>query len=366
MSKAIIINPGSTATKYAFFVHDQKKYENTLKNYIGNLEDFFKELQEKGLVQDKTEITACGMRTVHGADVFTDVTIMTDEKIKEFEKLCNLAPLHNPPALEQMKAVKESFGNIPLLAVFDTAFHSEITKDVYSYALNSEIAEKYKIRRYGFHGLACQSVLNQVEAKLDKIPENLIVCHLGGGCSITAVKNGKSVETSMGFTPLEGLMMITRTGDIDPGVILHLMREGKMSIDEVDEILNKKSGFKGFCDTTNVAEIIEKALKQDKQALLALNVFVHRLVKYIGAYTATLGGCDAITFSGGIGEGGAHVREMVLGRLGFLNTYMDSEKNQNLDKNKPQIISTEESKTKALVVPVQEDEVIYNELLKII
>lgn len=365
MNKVIIINPGSTATKYAFYEGSEKKDDQTLDNYDGNLEDFINSLKEGGFISDENEIMAVGMRVVHGADKFTETTVMDDEKIREFESLLEIAPLHNPPAYMQMRAYAEVLPSAKLVAVFDTSFHKDLPQEAYTYALNDELVSKYNLRRYGFHGIACQSVLNQIETEIGETPKKMIICHLGGGCSITAVENGKSIETSMGFTPLEGLMMITRSGDVDFGLLKYLADKENLGVDELEEILNKKSGFVGFCGDGNVAEIIEKAKSGDSKCRLALDVFEHRIVKYIGAYTALLGGVDCITFSGGIGEGGWLVRQEIMERLnGFLDFDFDSEKNEGLKPDKAEILT--KSGVKIFAVPASEDGVILGETLKFV
>ncbi|MCM8758760.1 MAG: acetate kinase [Candidatus Omnitrophica bacterium] len=311
----------------------------------------------KGAVKSLNEIKGVGHRVVHGGEEFTGSMII-DEKVKEkIKEFIPLAPLHNPANLEGILAAEKYFPESVQVACFDTAFHTTIPVVAYLYAIPYSMYEKYKIRRYGFHGTSHRYVARRFAQIMGrhKYDVNLITCHLGNGCSITAVKNGKSIETSMGFTPLEGLVMGTRSGDIDPGVIFYLVENLGMKPSEVNKILNKESGLIGISGVSNdFRNIVESASKGNKMAQLAIEIFCYRVKKYIGSYLAVLGRVDGIIFTAGIGENQPIVREKSLEGLEEFGIIVDKGKNQNCLATE-QEISSSESKIKIFVIPTNEE-----------
>jgi len=293
---------------------------------------------------------------VHGG-LFAKPSLITQKAIDVLEKYSKLAPLHNPVNLKGIYAMQKALPKVPQVAVFDTAFHQTIPEHAFMYAIPYRLYKKEKIRRYGFHGTSIDYV-SQRAAKLLKKPINrlkLIVCHLGNGCSICAIDKGKSVDTSMGFTPLEGLIMGTRCGDVDPSLTWHLEKQG-MKIDDIYGMLNKKSGLAGISGIGKDMRKLISESKKNKRAKLAIEMFVYRLKKYIGAYAAVLGKVDAIVFTGGIGENSALIRNKVC-NLEILKVSIDKVKNKKAVK-KEEIISSEKSKVKVLVVPTDEEKMI--------
>ncbi|MCX7706168.1 MAG: acetate kinase [bacterium] len=312
---------------------------------------------EFGAVRNLEDIKGIGHRVVHGGEEFTG-SMLIDEKVKEkIKEFIPLAPLHNPPNLEGILAAERYFPESVQVACFDTAFHTTISEVAYLYAIPYSMYEKYKIRRYGFHGTSHRYVARrfaQITGR-HKYDVNLITCHLGNGCSITAVKNGKSIDTSMGFTPLEGLVMGTRSGDIDPGVILYLIENLNVKPSEVNRILNKESGLIGISGVSNdFRSIVESASKGNKMSQLAIEIFCYRIKKYIGAYLAILGKVDGIVFTAGIGENQPIVREKSLDGMQEFGIFLDKKKNENC-KAIEQEISSPESKIKVFVIPTNEE-----------
>ena len=305
-------------------------------------------------------IKAVGHRVVHGGDQFSAPVRIDTEVEDAIESLIPMAPLHNPVNLAGIRAAKKVLPDLPHIAVFDTAFHQTLPKRAFTYALPSELQKKYGFRRYGFHGTSHHWVARRAAEflKEDLRDLRIITCHLGNGCSVTAVENGRSIETSMGMSPLEGLVMGTRSGDIDPGVILELQRQEGLSVDELDQLLNKKSGLLGLSGISNdMRDIDQRASEGDEACRLAIRVFCHRLRKYIGAYAAVMGGVDAIVFTAGIGENSAWVREQVTQRLSFLGARLDEDLNREakVDQENPvSVISTDHSRTRLLVVATDE------------
>ena len=305
-------------------------------------------------------IKAVGHRVVHGGDQFSAPVRIDAEVEQAIESLIPMAPLHNPANLAGIRAARKIFPDLSHIAVFDTAFHQTLPKRAFTYALPSELQKKYGFRRYGFHGTSHHWVARRAAEFLreDLRDLRIITCHLGNGCSITAVENGRSIETSMGMSPLEGLVMGTRSGDIDPGVLLELQRREGLSVDELDQLLNKKSGLLGLSGISNdMRDIDQRASEGDEACRLAIRVFCHRLRKYIGAYAAVMGGVDAIVFTAGIGENSAWVREQVTQRLSFLGARLDEDLNREakVDQENPvSVISTDHSRTRLLVVATDE------------
>ena len=305
-------------------------------------------------------IKAVGHRVVHGGDQFSAPVRIDAEVEQAIESLIPMAPLHNPANLAGIRAAKKILPDLIHVAVFDTAFHQTLPKRAYTYALPDELQTKHGFRRYGFHGTSHHWVARRAAEflKEDLRDLRIITCHLGNGCSVTAVEKGRSIETSMGMSPLEGLVMGTRSGDIDPGVLLELQRREGLSVDELDQLLNKKSGLLGLSGVSNdMRDIDQRASEGDEACRLAIRVFCHRLRKYIGAYAAVMGGVDAIVFTAGIGENSAWVREQVMQRLSFLGVRLDEDLNRGakVDQENPvSVISTDHSRTRLLVVATDE------------
>lgn len=301
------------------------------------------------------DIKAVGHRTVHGGDEFDHTVLIDDQVIDTLVRLSPLAPLHNPPGITAIRAAQHNLPDVPHVAIFDTAFFAHLPAEAYSYAIDKSTAERLKIRRYGFHGTSHNYVSHTMAETLGKPYDELkmIVCHLGNGASISAISGGIPVETSMGLTPLQGLVMGTRSGDIDPGIHAYLYRSG-LSMDEIDTLLNKKSGLLGMSGSNDMRDVGSKAEAGDADAQLALDVYVHRLVFYIGAYIAILGGVDAVAFTAGVGENAANIRAAVVTRLHNLGFHLDAERNAVRSKQ-PRLISTDDSPVKVLVVPTNEE-----------
>ena len=319
-----------------------------------------------GVLDSLKQVEVIGHRVVHGGEKFHDSTVVTDE-VKDIIRECaTLAPLHNPPNLGGIEACERVFPGIPNVAVFDTAFHHSMPPAAYLYAIPYEFYEKYGIRKYGFHGTSHKFVSQATAEFLGKPIEQLklITCHLGNGASIAAVDHGKSIETSMGMTPLNGLVMGTRCGDIDPAIVLYLVRQG-MSADEIDKLLNKKSGLLGVggIGSGDMRDIIAAAEGGNDQAHRALWMFVHRLVLYIGSYFTILGGADAVVFTGGVGENSAYIRKRVVAELACLGCFLDEAKNHET-AGQAAVISHSKSSLKAVVMPTNEELMIARESLK--
>ena len=311
---------------------------------------------EYGLFQGKIQVDAVGHRVVHGGEKFSNSALVTPGVRAAVEECIALAPLHNPPNLAGITACEASFPGLPQVAVFDTAFHQTMPQHVFMYGLPYEQYEKHGIRKYGFHGTSHEYVARRCAEllKRDFDQVRLITCHLGNGSSITAVKNGKSFDTSMGLTPLEGVVMGTRTGDMDPAVLLHIMDKQKLSPPEMNKLLNNMSGVKGLSGISNdMRQIMEKAAEGHQRAQLALDIFVYRIVKYVGAYVAAMGGADAIIFTGGIGENAVALRARILEPLAFLGAEIDPVRNASDAKEK--VITRDGSRIAAWVVPTNEE-----------
>jgi acetate kinase len=322
-----------------------------------------------GVVGDVSDVKIVGHRLVHGSDKFSKPTIITREVKAMIEECCKFAPLHNPVNLLGVEACEKLFPAATQAGVFDTAFHSTMPKHAYLYAIPYSLYEKHAIRRYGFHGTSHKYVSRRcadICAKHGKKAEKIIVCHLGNGASITAIKDGKSVDTTMGFTPLEGLIMGTRSGDVDPGVLTSLGRLEGMSVDAIDTMLNKNSGFKGITEETSDSLVVEiKALEGHERYRLAMTMHNYRVQKYIGSYAAAMGGVDAIVFTGGVGENSAIIREEISVNLGFLGVEFDVEKNKVRSRDE-RFVTFPHSRTAVLVIPTNEEWQIASESLEIV
>lgn len=311
---------------------------------------------EHGPSLDDHPPVAVGHRVVHGGARFFEATIITDLVEINIDELSVLAPLHNPGALQGIRAARRAFAGIPHVAVFDTAFHQTLAPAAYTYAIDRELAERHRIRRYGFHGTSHAYVSAKAAEFLGRDIAELkqIVFHLGNGASVTAVDGGRSVETSMGLTPLEGLVMGTRSGDLDPAVLLHLARRASMSTDDLDHLLNKASGILGMAGVTDMRDLAARREAGDEAAQLAFDVYVHRLRAYAGAYIAQLGGVDVISFTAGVGENDAAIRAAAVETLGFAGVELDPARNAARDRGARRI-STDASKVAVLVVPTNEE-----------
>lgn len=323
---------------------------------------------ETGVVKSLEEINAVGHRVVHGGEKFANSVVITDEVISAIEECNDLAPLHNPANLIGINACAKLMPNTPMVAVFDTAFHQTMPEAAYMYGLPYEYYEKYKVRRYGFHGTSHSFVSKRVAELLEKPYEELktVVCHLGNGASVCAVKNGKSVDTSMGLTPLEGLVMGTRSGDIDPAILEFIAKKENLDIAGLMNVLNKKSGVFGLSDnlSSDFRDLTTGAADGNRPAQIALDVFCYRVAKYVGSYTAAMNGVDAIAFTAGIGENVCIVRSKVCEYLGYLGITVDEE--ANAKRGEEIMISTPDSKVKVLVVPTNEELAIARETVALI
>ena len=310
-----------------------------------------------GVIDEKEDIEAVGHRVVHGGETFSDSVLITEEVVKVLQDNIELAPLHNPPNIKGIQAVTRILPGTPQVGVFDTAFHVKMPPKAYLYGIPYELYKKHKIRRYGFHGTSHRYV-SQIAAEnlgMDISELKIITTHLGNGSSMAAVKNGQSIDTTMGFTPLEGLLMGTRSGDIDPSLILYIMGKEGLSLSEAGTLLNKHSGLIGVSgESSDMREILEAVKDEHKRARYAFEMFCYRIKKYIGAYTAAMGGLDVLVFTGGIGENAVEVRQEVCNDMKFLGIELDDLKNENNET----VISTESSKVFVMRIPTNEELVI--------
>ncbi len=312
--------------------------------------------EKLGVIKDKSEVGAIGHRVVHGGEEFVKPAVIDDTVIKAIERNIPLAPLHNPSNIVGITVSREIFPNAKQVAVFDTAFHHTMPEKAYRYALPSDLYERYKIRRYGFHGTSHQFVSEAAASLLNrKLKDlNLITIHLGNGGSITAVKSGASIDTSMGMTPLEGLVMGTRSGDIDPAIPAFLTRNSEATIEDVDRMLNTRSGLKGICGKNDMREILAAADRGDKTSKLAVEMFCYRVKKYIGAYMAVLGRVDSLVFTAGIGEHSAEIRERICEDLEQIGIILDIDKNREKIQGNRELHSAR-SQVKILLIPTNEE-----------
>ena len=386
MDKILVLNSGSSSLKYQLFNVDGEKYEVVAKGLaerigidgsfvsikIGDGEKQIKEVplsshQEaikevfdlllQGPLNSLDELSGVGHRIVHGGEYFDRSVLIDDTVIDRIAELCTLAPLHNPAALLGIKAVRALLPDVPQVAAFDTAFHQTMKPEAYMYALPKEQYKQYKIRRYGAHGTSHKYVAG-VARELIGNPEHskIITCHIGNGASISAVKDGKCIDTSMGFTPLAGVVMGTRSGDLDPFVPLYIMKTQNKTIEEVDNLLNKQSGMFGLCGYSDNRDVEVRYYAGDQEAITAMYVYTYSIVKYIGAYTAAMGGVDAIVFTGGVGENGSEVRKLVCNRLAYMGIELDEEANKT--RGKTIEISKPGSKVRVFIIPTNEELVI--------
>ncbi|MET7451066.1 acetate kinase [Streptomyces sp. NPDC005574] len=333
-----------------------REWTGPIADHDAALKSVAQELAKDGLGLDSPELLAVGHRVVHGGKRFTAPTVVDERVLAEIERLIPVAPLHNPANLTGIRTARALRPDLPQVAVFDTAFHTTMPESAARYAIDVETADAHRIRRYGFHGTSHAYVSRATAELLGRAPEdvNVIVLHLGNGASASAVRGGRCVDTSMGLTPLEGLVMGTRSGDMDPAVIFHLMRVGGMSTDEIDTLLNKRSGLIGLCGDNDMREIRRRVDEGDEQAALAFDIYIHRLRKYIGAYYAVLGRVDAVAFTAGVGENSAPVREAAVAGLEGLGLAVDDGLNA-VRGGGPRLISPAGARVAVAVVPTDEE-----------
>lgn len=338
--------------------HNGQKYvvQRSIPDHKVGLEESFGILETKGIGPTQLDISAVGHRVVHGGMVFSEPELILDPVVDMIRDLIPLAPLHNPANIDGIEVARELLPDIPHVAVFDTGFFRHLPPAAALYAINAEVAEKNQIRRYGFHGTSHEFVSSQVPALIGRDPLHTrqIVLHLGNGASCSAVENGHAIDTSMGLTPLAGLVMGTRSGDIDPGIIFHLVRQGGMTIDEIDNLLNRQSGVKGLSGVNDFRELRAMIEEENGDAWLAYNVYINQLRRYIGSYMIALGRVDAITFTAGVGENDQQVRLDALDNMEMYGVKVDPERNAQPNDG-PRIISTDDSTVKVLVVPTNEE-----------
>ena len=395
--KVLVLNCGSSSIKYKLFDMDHKAViaqggiekiglkdsflkltlpngekkilEKDIPEHTAGVEFILQTLTgaEYGVVKSMDEIDAVGHRMVHGGEKFSQSVLLTPEVLAAFEACNDLAPLHNPANLKGVHAISAILPNVPQVGVFDTAFHQTMPDYAYMYAVPYELYQKYGVRRYGFHGTSHRYVSKRVCEFLGVKPEGqrIITCHIGNGGSITAIKDGKSVDTSMGLTPLEGLMMGTRSGDIDGGAVTYIMEKEHLDAAGMSNLLNKKSGVLGiFGESSDMRDLEAAAAAGNQRALLAERMYFYRMKKYIGSYAAALGGVDIIVFTGGVGENQASARWAACEGLEFMGVKLDAERNKV--RGEEAIISTDDSKVKVVVIPTDEELMIASDTMDIL
>ncbi|MET8340963.1 acetate kinase [Streptosporangium canum] len=372
LSRVLVLNSGSSSVKYQLLSGDERLASGTVErigeasspvpDHEAALKVVAAELTARGLGLDSPELTAIGHRVVHGGKTFTEPTLITDEVIRKIEELIPLAPLHNPANLTGIEGARRLRPDLPQVAVFDTAFHSTISPAAATYAIDREVAERLSIRRYGFHGTSHAYVSREAARAAGRPLGNVIVLHLGNGASASAVSAGRCMDTSMGMTPLEGLVMGTRSGDLDPAIVLYLGRTGGMSLEEIDALLNRRGGMLGLCGDNDMRAVQERLAAGDPDAELAFSVYCHRLRKYVGAYYAVLGTVDVIAFTGGVGENSPLVRETALAGLEALGIAVDPVRNRRGDR----LISPDGAAVKVAVIPTDEELEIARQTLEVI
>lgn len=393
--KVLVLNSGSSSIKYQFIDTEKKvalakglvdrigmagavlshqRYDGDKIKIAGEILDHQIAVEyvlgvmlskNHGVIDDKKDIEAVGHRVVHGGESFTGSVFISDEVVKVLQDNIELAPLHNPPNIKGIQACQRILPDTPQCGVFDTAFHAQMPPKSYLYGIPYELYKKYKIRRYGFHGTSHLYVSQKAAELLGKDISQLkiVTAHLGNGCSIAAIKHGKSIDTSMGFTPLEGLLMGTRSGDLDPSLILYIMGKEGLTIGEANTLLNKHSGLIGISgESSDMREILSAVKDNQQRAKWAFEIFCYRIKKYIGAYAAAMGGLDALVFTGGIGENAKEVREEICKDLEFLGIELDDIKNSN----GVEFISKSDSKAAVLRIPTNEELVIAMDTAKIV
>ncbi len=393
MSKIMAINAGSSSLKFQLFempsenvitkglverigmkdsvftisVQDEKVTDTlNIPNHEVAVELLLEKLLQHKIISSYEEIDGVGHRVVHGGEVFSDSVLITDEVIAELDRLSELAPLHNPANITGIIAFKNILGDTPAVAVFDTAFHQTMPNNAYMYSLPYEYYEKYAIRRYGFHGTSHKYVSQRAAEMIGRPLEELrlISCHIGNGASITAIQDGKSIDTSMGFTPLAGVTMGTRSGDVDPALIPYIVEKTGKTADEVLDVLNKESGILGISGLSSDLRDVESAANEgNERAALAFNIFADRIRKYIGSYAVTMGGIDGIIFTAGVGENSATMRSLILEGLEFMDIKLDEELNSI--RGQDAFIHAADSSVKLMVIPTDEEVMIARDVAAI-
>jgi acetate kinase len=371
--KSLVINAGSSSVKFQVFENEEtvlsglceeignanskiKLKENSgkgeiilkIENHKQAFQEIIKILQERNMISDLTQIVH---RVVHGGEKFKKPTLINKEVIAEMKKLIPLAPLHNPANIEGIELMEELLPEVPQVAIFDTSFHSDLPEEAYLYGVPYSWYKENGVRKYGFHGSSHEYVMKEAIKLLDNPKAKIITCHLGNGASVCATKNGKSVDTSMGMTPLEGNVMGTRSGSIDPGIIFHVMKEKNISCEEMEKILNKESGLKGLSEITSDMRPLEENMMTCEKSARAMKVYLYSLLKIIGSYVAVLNGVDAIIFTGGAGEKSAVIRKYIADNLEFLGLKLDEAKNKKNELD----VSKKSSKVKVFVIPTNEE-----------
>ncbi|WP_308491588.1 acetate/propionate family kinase [Microbacterium terrisoli] len=355
--------PGEAAPTVLDATYDR---ELEIPDHFAGFRVMLQAFAEHGPSLDECAPVAIGHRVVHGGARFFEPTLITPLVEINIEELAVLAPLHNPANLAAIAAARHAFPDVPHVAVFDTAFHQTLAAPAYTYAIEKDLAARHRIRRYGFHGTSHKFVSEAAAQFLGRPLEELkqIVFHLGNGASVTAIDGGRSVDTSMGFTPLEGLVMGTRSGDVDPAALFQLGRRAGLSIDELDELLNKRSGLKGLSGFSDMRDVLAGRERGEHDSTLAFDVYVHRLRAYAGAYLAQLGGVDVISFTAGVGENAAPVRAEAMATLGFAGVRIDPQRNA-VRSHGIRVISTDDSPVTVLVVPTNEELEIARQTLQV-
>jgi len=394
--KILVINCGSSSLKYqlidmsdksvlakgnyerigtpgSFLTHKKDDFKTEVKQDVKNHEEAIKIVidqllhNEYGVIKDLSEISGVGHRVVHGGEKFANSVVINNEVLNAIKECIELAPLHNPAAVLGIEGCQKLLPTTPMVAVFDTAFHQTIPEEAYTYPIPYYYYEKYKVRRYGFHGTSHKFVSLRTAEILGKKPEDLkiVVCHLGQGASLCAVNGGKSVDTSMGLTPISGIPMVTRCGDIDPSIVTFMMKKENLSIEEAENVLNKKSGLHGISGVNPDFRDIETAAKNgDKKAELALKNYYYLVAQFVGKYAVSMNGIDVIAFAGGVGENGPEVRANICKNLEFLGFKIDETK--NAVRGQETVITTADSKVKVMVVPTNEELMIAKETMDLI
>ena len=391
MKKILVINCGSSSLKFQLYNVEGESYEVVSKGIaerIGLENSFIKiqygdspkqqhqmplpshseairgvfDLLLNGALKSMDELSAVGHRIVQGGDIFKESVLVTDEVIEQIAGLSDLAPLHNPAHVLGLKAVKEILPNIPQVVVFDTSFHQTMKPEAYRYAIPEDQYTRNKIRRYGFHGTSHKYVSEEC-AKLIGKKGKIITCHLGNGASVSAIENGKCVDTSMGFTPLAGTIMGTRSGDIDPYIPLYIMKKDGLTVDQVNNLLNKQSGMYALCGYADNRDVENGILAGDEKCIMATDCYVHSLLKIIGGYIAVLGGVDAIVFTAGVGENGWLLRKQLIERLAYLGIKLDEQNNRV--RGETIMVSTPDSKVKVYIIPTDEELVIAHDTMRL-
>lgn len=396
--KILVLNCGSSSIKYALYDMDDRSVmaqggiervgmegafvkvklpngekrtiEHDIPEHTEGVKLIFSLLTDKaiGAIKSLEEIDAVGHRMVHAGEKFAHSVVIDNEVIKAYEECIDLAPLHNPANLKGVNAVRSLMPNMPQVGVFDTAFHQTMPKHAFMYALPYELYEKYGIRRYGFHGTSHRYVSARAceYLGLDYEKQRIITCHIGNGGSVAAIKNGKCIDTSMGLTPLEGIMMGTRSGNVDAGALVYLQKKLGLSADELSDLLNKKSGMLGISGiSSDMREVREAAENGNERAKLAISMYTYCIKKYVGAYAAAMGGCDIIVFTAGVGENQDIVRELVCTDMEYMGVEMDVEKNSKI-RAEEAVLSMPESKVKIVLIPTDEELMIASDTMSLV